>query len=180
MLVLAASPEPAHQQEAQALARECVETESANRLHLGSAHLVLARVAAMGGALAEAEAQARAATKVLAPFAPFFPLAHWLLGALLLAQGRMVEARQSVELGLREAQALGPGGMARVGLLQVLADTCFAQGDDAAGEQALRDALRSVRSRAADIPDPTARERFLHQVPENARILELARQRQVS
>ena len=37
--------------------------------------------------------------------------------------------------------------------------------------------LRCVRLRASDIPDMEARERFLRQVPENARTLELARQR---
>ncbi len=177
MLVLAASPEQAHQQEARALARECVEAQSANRVHLGSAHLVLARVALMGGALAEAEAQARTAHEVLAPFAPFLSLAHWSLGALLLAQGRTAEAREVAEPALREVARMGPGGIAKVGLLQVLAEACIAEGDTAAGEQALRGALQCVRSRAEDIPDPAARERFLRQVPENARTLELARQR---
>ena len=177
MLILAASPEPSHQQEARALALECLETQSANRLHLGSAHLVLARVVAGGGDLAGAEAQARKACELLAPFTPFVPLARWSLGALLLFQGRASEARSSVELGLREHEALGPGGLARVGLLQVLAEACFAQGDTDAGEQALRRALRHLRERAGEIPDADARERFLHQVPENARSLELGRQR---
>ena len=42
---------------------------------------------------------------------------------------------------------------------------------------ALRAALRCVRARSSDIPEPGARERFLRQLPENARTLELARQR---
>lgn len=46
-----------------------------------------------------------------------------------------------------------------------------------AGDEALRGALRCVRARASDIPEAEARERFLSQVPENARTLELARQR---
>jgi hypothetical protein len=44
-------------------------------------------------------------------------------------------------------------------------------------EAALRRALQCLRTRAGDIPDAAARERFLQQVPENARTLELARQR---
>jgi hypothetical protein len=58
-----------------------------------------------------------------------------------------------------------------------LAEACLALGDEDAGEQALRQALRCLRLRAEDIPVAAARERFLHQVPENARALALARQR---
>jgi ATP/maltotriose-dependent transcriptional regulator MalT len=136
-----------------------------------------AMIAASAGELAEAAAQARKACDTLAPFTPFVPLARWILGGLLLAQGHVAEARQVAELALRESQVLGEGGLTRTGLLQVLADACFAQGDAAAGEQALRQALQCVRSRAEAIPDTAVRERFLRQVPENARTLELARQR---
>lgn len=67
--------------------------------------------------------------------------------------------------------------MARIGLLQVLAEACFALGDDASGEQALRDALQRLNARAAAIPDTAFRERYLRHVPENARTRELARHR---
>jgi serine/threonine protein kinase/tetratricopeptide (TPR) repeat protein len=176
-LVLAASSEPAHQQEARELALQWVEAPGANRMHLGTAHLVLTRLAAAGGQLAEAEAQARKAREVLAPFVPVAAEARWRLGAVLLSQGRAAEARQEVELTLRELEALGPGGVAQIGLLQVLAEACFALGDTAAGEQALRSAVLRVRSRAVEIPETALRERFLLQVPENARVLELARHR---
>ncbi|HEX8701536.1 MAG TPA: protein kinase, partial [Myxococcaceae bacterium] len=176
-LALAASPEPAHQQEARELALKFVEALGANRMYLGTAHLVLARLAAADGQWAEAEAQARKACEVLAPFVPIAAEAHWRLGAVLLAQGRAAEACQEAESTLRQMEALGPGGVAQVGLLQVLAEACFALGDTAAGEHALRSAVRHVRSRAEEIPDAAVRERFLGQVPENARTLELARQR---
>jgi len=58
-----------------------------------------------------------------------------------------------------------------------LAEACLAEGDTGAGEAALRRAVECVRARASDIPEAGARERFLRQVPENARTLELARQR---
>lgn len=57
------------------------------------------------------------------------------------------------------------------------AEACLAEGDNNTGEQALRKALQCLRRRARDIPDAAARERFLLQVPDNARTLELARQR---
>jgi tetratricopeptide (TPR) repeat protein len=175
--VLAESPAAAHQQEAQALALKFIEAQSANRMNLGSAHLVLARVAATGGQQAEAETQARRSCEVLAPFIPLAAEARWRLGEVLLAQARAAEARQEVELTLRDMEALGPGGVAQIGLLQVLAEACFALGDTAAGEQALRSAVHHLRSRAGAIPEAALRERFLRQPPENARCLELAHQR---
>ncbi len=176
-LILAARTEPSYQQEARELVREWVETQTPNRVHLGTAYLVLARVAATQGAVDEAVSQAQKACEVLEPFAPFVGMARWLLAALLLAQGRVAEARQGVELALRDVAATGDEGAAKVGLLQVLADACFSQGDIAAGEDALRSALQCLRSRAEAIPEVAVRERFLRHVPENARVLDLARQR---
>jgi hypothetical protein len=68
-------------------------------------------------------------------------------------------------------------GVYAVGMYLALAEACIAQGDASAGEAALHKALRCVQARASDIPEAEARERFLSQVPENARTLELARQR---
>jgi hypothetical protein len=61
--------------------------------------------------------------------------------------------------------------------LPSLAEACFALNDAAAGDAALRECLRYLRARADDISEPMARERFLRQVPENHRALQLARQR---
>jgi tetratricopeptide (TPR) repeat protein len=174
-LALAASPLPAHQQEARALALELMQ--GSNRVTLSLAYLVLARVEAGGGELARAEKLAREASELLASLPPFIPLAQWMVGTLVLLQGRVSEAREVAARALRQAEALGSAGVAQVGLLQVLADACFAEGDTEEGEKALRQALRCVRSRAAEITDEAARERYLRQVPENARVLELVRQR---
>ncbi|WP_437550823.1 protein kinase [Sorangium sp. So ce367] len=174
--ILAVSPEPADRQEAQLMAREWVDARTGNREHLGYASLILAQVAAASGALAEAESQARKACEVMAPFAPFLSEARETVGALLLAQGRAAEARAAAELALRELAAVGEGGIAKVGLLVVLADACFAKGDTASGEQAVRRALQCVRARAGAIPEGVVREQFLRRVPANARALALARQ----
>lgn len=176
-LVLAASAEPAHQREARDLALQCVELGNGNRFQLGAVHQVLAQGAAAGGEPAEAEARARQACEVLTPFPLFLSEARWKLGAILLRQGRAAEARAEVELSLRDLEALEVEGAARRGLLQVLAEACFAQGDVPSGEQALRDALGRVGARASAIPEPAVRQRFLRQVPANARALELAHQR---
>jgi tetratricopeptide (TPR) repeat protein len=176
-LALSASPEPAHQQEARALALELMQAQGINLVQKGLMHMVLARLEAGSGKLAEAEVQARKACELMAPVPPFVLLAYWLLGALLLAQGRVAEARRVATLSVQQADSLGGAGIAQVGLSQVLAEACLAEGDMEAGEQALRQALQCVRARAASIEDEAVRERFLRQVPENARTLELARQR---
>ena len=82
-----------------------------------------------------------------------------------------------LELGARELELMGGAGPFAIPTHLTLAEACFAQGASEAGERSLRRALQSLRARANDIPDPTTRERFLRQVPENARTLELAHQR---
>ncbi|PTL81267.1 serine/threonine-protein kinase [Vitiosangium sp. GDMCC 1.1324] len=176
-IVLAASPEPAHQQEARTLLHGAVDEQSPNRVRLGSTLLVLARLAENEGNLDEALSRARRACEVLEPFVPYLLPARGALGAVLLAKGRAAEARREVESALGQLAGVGGEGFARVGLLQVLAEACFALGDTATGERALREALACVRSRAEEIPEEAIRERYLTRVPENARVLELARQR---
>jgi hypothetical protein len=178
-LALSACPESVHQHEARALALELLQTQGSSLVLQGLMHLVLARVEAGSGKPAEGEVLARKACELLAPVPVFIPLTSLFLGSLLLNQGRMAEAREVAARALRQVESTGGGGWAQVGLLQVLAEACFAGGDTAAGEQALRQALECVRARANIIEEEAVRERFLHQVPENARILELERLREL-
>ncbi|MBJ6760080.1 protein kinase [Myxococcaceae bacterium JPH2] len=176
-LLLAGSPEVAHQDEARALVLEWVDARLPNLVHRGTAHLVLSRVATSQGRLTEALEHARLACDVLALFAPFLAQARWNLSALLLAWGHCDEARRTASLALEALARSGGEGVARVGLLQVLAESCLALGDTSAGEAALRQALRCIHARAREIPDGPLRERYLAHVPENARVRELTRQR---
>jgi hypothetical protein len=132
-------------------------------------------VALTNGELAEAEAQARQAGASGCPY--HLLRARTLLSAALLAQGRATEARQEALLGVQALEAMGDAGAASVGLYLALAEACFAEGGTGPGEAALRDALRHLHARAEDIPEGPHRERFLHEVPENARTLSLARER---
>jgi hypothetical protein len=176
LLVLVSSTEPAHLEEARQLALHTVETERVNVMRLGLANLALARLAELEGQLAEAEAQARKACEVLELFLPYRVMAHTRLSAVLRAQRRLVEARAEAELGVRTMEQMGRFGAVSVGIWLALAEACFAKEDQEPGERALREALRCVHLRAEDIPEAAARERFLSQVPENARARELARQ----
>jgi serine/threonine protein kinase len=174
-LLLAGSAEPAQREEARALADN--HPLDGSELSVGLAHTLKAKVAANGDDLAGAEARAREACELLAPFPFYQRKAQTLLTRVLLAQGRATEAREVAALGVRRLEQCGGEGAEAVGLRLALAEACLAQGDTQAGEAALREASRCLRTRAEDIPDAAARERFLHQVPENARTLELARQR---
>jgi eukaryotic-like serine/threonine-protein kinase len=174
--VLAGSGEPGHQEEAWALALEGVGADPSNHLQLGIAHTVLARVALRRGELAEAEARARRACELLGPFGAYLLVACRLLSAVLRAQGRLAEARGVAERGVQALEAMGGQGSQSVGVHLALAEVCLAQGDSPSAGAAVRQALHCLHTRAADIPELAARERFLHQVPENARTLALARQ----
>jgi hypothetical protein len=176
IMALAHSPEQGHRQEAHARVLECIGRGSAYP-YLPVMHVLLARLTAADGTWDEAESSARKAFELLAPFRVFLPFARTVLSTLLLARGHTAEARQEAALGVRELEQMGSAGGFAVGLRLALAEACFAEGDDSAGEAALRETLRCVRARADDIPEAAARERFLRQVPENARTLELARQR---
>ncbi|WNG45683.1 protein kinase [Archangium minus] len=177
MQALADSPEPEHQREALDLALEWVALEDSHVFKRGVAYATLAKLMAAGGELSEAEPHARRACELLTPFKPYLGFARSVLCAVLCARGNASEAREVAELGVRELGQLGNEGVYAVGMHLALAEACFAQGDDSAGEMALREASRCVRARADDIPEPAARERFLRQVPENARTLALARER---
>jgi hypothetical protein len=176
-MVLVNSTDPAHHEEGRQLALETLKTEKVNVLHQGVAHLALAKVAALQGQLTEAEARARQACAVLGLFRPYKLIARTTLCSVLLAQQRAAEARAEAEQGVRDLEQMGPPGAPAVGMWLALVEACFAQGEQRLGEAALRQALQCVHLRASDIPDAAARGRFLNQVPENARVRELARQR---
>jgi hypothetical protein len=174
---LANSSEPAHQQEAFIQIFDWMGRNFKSS-PVGLAYAMLAKVIlATRGDLHEAEAYARQACELLAPYKASSGFARVVLGDSLLAQGRAAEARQVVALGAGELEQMGSQGVYAVAVHLALAEACFAEGDGGAGEAALREALRCVRARASDIPDGALRESFLSQVPENARTLELARQR---
>jgi hypothetical protein len=174
-LMLSGGPEGAEREEARVLAREVAEGQPHGTPLLAMARVALARVALTCGEFAEAEDQARQAC---ASGIPYYVLsARALLSAALLARGRVTEALEEAALAGQELEHMGDGGAASVDLHLTLAEVYFSSGDSEAGEAALRRALHCVHSRASDIPEAAARERFLHQVPENARTLALARQR---
>jgi tetratricopeptide (TPR) repeat protein len=177
-LMQAWSPEERHREAARVLALDWLKEHAApNPITKGVAHTALAKVALARGAPQEAEDWARGASELLSNRLSYRLLAHIILSESLLTRGQLVRAREEVGRCVPEWEQLESGGFAAIRRLGVLAEVCFAQGDTEAGESALKRALRYLRTSAEDLPDPAFRARFLNQVPENARVLELARLR---
>ncbi|WP_437596228.1 protein kinase [Sorangium sp. So ce590] len=140
------------------------------------ARCYLAKIALASGDLGVAEREARAAV-ALAPSAPTFAVqASAVLARALLGLGRTDEAmRAAAEASaqLAEFGTLEEGeSLVRLTYAEVLA----ASGRHAQALAAIASARATLLARAEKLSDPTWRERFLRDVPDNARTLDLARQ----
>ncbi|MFT3776539.1 MAG: protein kinase [Minicystis sp.] len=143
----------------------------------GTARTYLAVILKQRGDLAAAEAEARRAVEVLVVARPLLPAALATLAAVLLAGGRAAEAIAPA----REAHALleeiGPieEGEPRVWLTYV--EALEAIGEQDAARAAVASARDRILDQASKLRDPAVRESFLANVPEAARILDLAARR---
>jgi len=94
----------------------------------------------------------------------------------LAAQGRAREAAATAKEGLA-----GLGGRQGTGFSEMTFRAAAVEALDAAAEReealcVVRDSLRELEARASRIPDPAMRHRFLNEVADNRRVLELARE----
>jgi len=174
-LVLSSSTEPAHQEQARHLATLEREAERTNPHHLGTAIVSLARVAIAQGAPGKAESWAREACALLQPLPAYQIFARTCLSAALLSQGRVQESREEAAQAVGMLVRMGGAGSPSVGVWLTMAEVCQAQRDEAAADGALRKALECLRLKVEELPDEAGRERFMSQVSENARVLQLAR-----
>jgi len=140
----------------------------------GLARTYLAEIAYLSGDLESAEREARAAADTLKVAPALRASAVAVLARALLARGRADEALQSAREAHAELQALGSleEGEALVRLAYAEALEATGASNEALG--VLAAAREHLLSRAAKISDPVWRERFLTQVPNNARTLALA------
>ncbi len=171
--LLAGSAPTADLDEPTQLARDAIATK--NLLLLGVAHGVLAEIMRRRGDLPGAEAEARAACEAARPFPPY----SWHLIALrmqiLIEQGRAAEALPIGDGAVRELERLGLAGSGELALRLAVAEVHHAVGHTSAASAALALALERLWIRVNDIPEGAARERYLTQVPVNARLIALGR-----
>ncbi|ATB31853.1 serine/threonine-protein kinase PknK [Melittangium boletus] len=176
MQALAFSPEPEHRREALEMAREGRDIELSMAVFQGLRDSFAAQTLGVHGEWGEAETRARRACELLESLPSVRGFAQAVLSEILRRQGHLDQARSLARSGVRSLELCGTG-IYMVFIHLSLVEACLAQGDDAEGEAALRKALERVRTWAHDITDAAARERFLTQVPVNARVLALARAR---
>lgn len=137
----------------------------------GAALTYLALIALLGGDCGEAERVAREALALVSRVAPpIEPLALGILAAARLALGDRVEALAHAEAAMRGVTAgASEAGEALIRLVH--ADALDANGRQPDAAAARAEAKRELLARAGRIEDPAARQRFLENVPENARTL---------
>jgi ATP/maltotriose-dependent transcriptional regulator MalT len=141
----------------------------------GASRIYLSIIRAAAGDLEAAEREARAAVDVLEMQPPTRTYALAQLAHVQLERGRTRDALQAATESMRVMEQLGSidDGEALVRLVH--AEALQANGEDDAAVRAIRAARDRLLARAETIRDPTWRESFFHNVPENARTLELAR-----
>lgn len=141
----------------------------------GLARVYLAEILDLVGDTAAAEAEARAALAVLeAPF-PARALALGMLARLQLAKGLIGEALSNAAAAAALLEV--PAGVEEGEMLVRVthAEALAAAGRREAAHAAIADARDRLIARADRLHDQNLRASFLRQVPENARVLELAR-----
>jgi serine/threonine protein kinase len=172
--LLASSTTTSELEEGAQLARTTIAAKK-NPALLSRAHGALAEIMRRRGDLSGAEAEARAACEA----ARSFPTNAWDLVALwmqiLIEQGRAAEALPVGDDAVRELEHLGLAGSGELALRLAVAEAHHAVGDTAAAAAALTVAIERLWLRVHDIPEGLPRERYLTQVPVNARLISLGR-----
>jgi hypothetical protein len=139
------------------------------------AHSALAEIRRRQGNLIDAEREAHAACEAVRRLPAFRwgPIA--LHARILLEQGRAEEALAVAEAGVRQLEQLGLEGHGEIDLRLSMAEALHAAGQVEAARAALADTIPHLKKRLDDIPEPAARERYLTNVPTNARVVALAK-----
>lgn len=138
--------------------------------------LVLAEVAVAQGAGLELVGKLRDLDRAALPFPYQRTWVLIVLAEVLLQGGRLEEAEQTLAEAEHLRDVLGRCHLARPSSLPALRARLFhAQGHRRAALESIRAAKAELQRRAACIVDPEARQRFLVNVPDNARILALER-----
>jgi tetratricopeptide (TPR) repeat protein len=140
----------------------------------GAGRIYLATILDAAGDPEGAEREAREAVRETEG-APVHHLALATLAAVLLARGHAADALEHARDAVRALEATGhiEEGAALVGLVH--AEALLATGHRGAARAAIEAVRDRLVRRAHSIRDAHRRESFLHSVPENARILALAR-----
>lgn len=137
----------------------------------GFARASLALALASRGELVAAREEARQANEILMMTPTMRPIAWIVESHLLRAEGRMAEAQAVMTEALGFLPFLGGTCWLDVKLHLEAAEANAAAGDEARARQVLEEVGRRIATRAERIEDAAVRERYLRNVPHNARVL---------
>jgi hypothetical protein len=170
--LLAQAAPPDRMDEPEQLACEVITVNNASLLGLG--HGALAAIRRRRGALALAEQEARAGCVAARAFPTYAVEVTALHARILVEQGRTEEALDVAETGVREIERLGIEGSGEIDLRLSWAEALHAAGRAEDARATLSDTLPHLKKRLDNIPERAARERYLTNVPANARLVVLA------
>lgn len=146
-----------------------------NRLFQGVFRFLCSELLVARGQLAEAEQGLRASLQLFTPVKAIRPYPLRQLLQLLLNQGRLEEAATLAAEAERTLDEIGPLGEFDVHLRALGAEVHLARGQHRSGCEGIERARQALLLRADRIPDRAARRRYLTAVPQNARVMMLAR-----
>jgi tetratricopeptide (TPR) repeat protein len=141
----------------------------------GSAEAYLSVTEYLAGDYPRAEHFARAALATWKGIRPFHPFASALVARALLAQGHASEALLHARDAYAELERLGAVYDGEATIRLALVECLIAVGDVHSTQELLDKATTWLHACASNIGDPALREAFLTRIPDNRRILELAR-----
>ena len=162
-------------EEARTLERQAAQVfqEQGHPRLAGLAQTYMAKIELLAGDSAAAEREARLSVDILAAVPPLRAGAFAVLARALLAQGRAAEALAAAHEGHALLEQLGTIEEGEALVRLAYAEALLACGEEAAFAAAIGEAQRHLLARADKISDPVWRERFLTNVPDNARTLAL-------
>ncbi|NUQ78751.1 MAG: protein kinase [Polyangiaceae bacterium] len=160
--------------EAEEIARGVISAK--NPMFSGDAQCAVAEIRRRQGNLVDAEREARAACETVRPFQGFAWGIIALHARILLEQGRAEEALAVAEAGVQELEQRGIEASGEIELRLSRAEALHAVRRGEAARAALADTLPRLKKRVDDIPESSARERYLTRVPANARVIALAKE----
>ncbi|WP_437893318.1 hypothetical protein [Sorangium sp. So ce124] len=140
------------------------------------ARCYLAKIALAMGDFEAAEREARAAIALFESAPTVGVQAFSVLARTLLGLGRTDEAMRAAAEASARLSEFGTLEEGESLVRLTYAETLAASGRRAEAEAAIASARTALLARAEQLSDPTWRERFLRDVPDNARTLDLARQ----
>ena len=170
------STQAAHADEAKQLVHTVLGRSKPNALASGMARWALSRIHAAAGLAEDAETEARASLLALKEMPPMRLGVYAQLIRVLLSAGRLDAARAVAEEGMAGLQALDGVGFMDQSLRLAVIEVRRAADDLEGAASVLRIALSALRERAARIPDPLWRQRYLDDVTDNAKLRALGRE----